>query len=80
MAEGATNFTHVFQPLGSVGVRHGLTGQVHNQLFTFDQSTGKPDYKFKAAELLRGETDGSSYPNGGLRSECLPCTARIARL
>ena len=72
LAEGATNFTHVFQPLGAVGVRHGLTGQVHNQLFTFGDD-GKPEYKFKADELLRGETDGSSYPNGGLRSKCLAC-------
>ena len=71
IAEGATNFSHVFQPLGSVGVRHGVTGQLHNQLFTFG-SDGKPEYKFKGGELLRGETDGSSYPNGGLRSKsCL---------
>ena len=68
MAEGATNFSHVFQPLGSEGVRHGTTGQLHNQLFTFG-SDGKPEYKFKSGELLRGETDGSSYPNGGLRSK-----------
>ena len=68
MAEGATNFSHVFQPLGAIGVRHGCTGQLHNQLFTFG-SDGKPEYKFKANELLRGETDGSSYPNGGLRSK-----------
>jgi len=68
MASGATNFSHVFQPLGTVGVRHGLTGQLHNQLFTFGPD-GQPEYKFKSGELLRGETDGSSYPNGGLRSK-----------
>jgi glutamine synthetase len=68
VAEGATNFSHVFQPLGSVGVRHGVTGQLHNQLFTFG-SDGKPKYKFSGEQLLRGETDGSSYPNGGLRSK-----------
>eukprot|EP00960_Hanusia_phi_P015498 456416-Hanusia_phi.AAC.1 len=62
----ATVFTHWFQPLGANGVRHGQTGQVHNYMFTFG-SDGKPAFKFKAAELLRGETDGSSYPNGGLR-------------
>ena len=66
MTEGATNFSHVFQPLGSIGVRHGCTGQLHNQLFIFGPD-GKPEYKFKSGELLRGETDGSSYPNGGLR-------------
>jgi glutamine synthetase len=69
IAEDATNFSHVFQPLGAVGVRHGVTGQLHNQLFTFG-SDGKPEFKFKGGELLRGETDGSSYPNGGLRSKC----------
>ena len=70
MDNGATNFSHVFQPLGAVGMRHGLTGQLHNQLFTFG-ADGRPVYKFKSGELLRGETDGSSYPNGGLRSKLL---------
>jgi glutamine synthetase len=70
LAEGATNFSHVFQPLGAIGVRHGCTGQLHNQLFTFG-ADGKPEYKFKAEQLLRGETDGSSYPNGGLRSKLI---------
>ena len=71
MSEGATNFSHTFQPLGAIGVRHGCQGGLHNQLFTFGPD-GKPEYKFKSGELLRGETDGSSYPNGGLRSKCLP--------
>ena len=70
LAEGATNFSHVFQPLGAIGVRHGCTGQLHNQLFTFG-ADGKPEFKFKAEQLLRGETDGSSYPNGGLRSKLI---------
>jgi glutamine synthetase len=64
---GATVYTHVFQPLGASGVRHGLTGQVHNHMFTFGEN-GKPLYKFGPDELLKGETDGSSYPNGGLRA------------
>jgi len=62
----ATVFTHVFQPLGASGVRHGLAGQVHNALFRFDDS-GKPIWDLKGKDLLKGETDGSSYPNGGLR-------------
>lgn len=41
----ATNFTHWFQPLGSTGVRHGMSGQVHNNMFTFGKD-GKPLYKF----------------------------------
>jgi len=64
---GATVFTHWFQPLGASGVRHGMTGQVQNYMFTFGKD-GKPNYKFTAEELLKGETDGSSYPNGGLRA------------
>mmetsp|Transcript_8367 Transcript_8367/g.25991 ORF Transcript_8367/g.25991 Transcript_8367/m.25991 type:complete len:706 (+) Transcript_8367:56-2173(+) len=62
----ATNFTHIFQPLGASGVRHGLAGQVHNAFFKFD-SSGKPVWDLKGKDLLKGETDGSSYPNGGLR-------------
>lgn len=62
----ATMFTHVFQPLGASGVRHGLVGQVHNAFFKFD-GAGKPVWDLKGKDLLKGETDGSSYPNGGLR-------------
>ena len=29
---------------------------------------GRPIWGFKGSDLLSGETDGSSYPNGGLRS------------
>jgi glutamine synthetase len=33
--------------------------------FTAD---GKPAWDFKGKNILKGETDGSSYPNGGLRA------------
>merc|ERR1719502_2147728 len=36
-------------------------------MFNFD-SDGKPAFEFKGKELLKGETDGSSYPSGGLRA------------
>ncbi|KAJ1474650.1 glutamine synthetase III [Baffinella frigidus] len=36
-------------------------------MFTFGKD-GKPKWEFSGAELLKGETDGSSYPNGGLRA------------
>jgi glutamine synthetase len=62
----ATSFCHVFQPLGASGVRHGLVGQVQNAFFKFD-SAGKPVWDLKGKDILAGETDGSSYPNGGLR-------------
>jgi len=64
---GASVFTHWFQPLGSSGVRLGMTGQVHNCFFAFGED-GKPSFGFKGKELLKGETDGSSYPSGGLRA------------
>ena len=34
----------------------------------FDTKTGKPLWDFKGKNILKGETDGSSYPNGGLRA------------
>ena len=55
------------QPLGASGVRHGMTGQVQNTFFDFGPD-GKPRFEFKGKALLRGETDGSSYPNGGMRA------------
>jgi len=65
--QGASVFTHWFQPLGAGGVRTGMTGQVHNTFFSFGKD-GKPKFEFKGKELLKGETDGSSYPSGGMRA------------
>lgn len=36
-------------------------------MFSFTKK-GKPEWKFTGNELLRGETDGSSFFNGGLRA------------
>lgn len=47
-------------------MRHGLTGQVHNMMLKFN-SEGELVQDFKGKTLVKGETDGSSYPNGGLR-------------
>lgn len=63
---GASVYCHWFQPMGSSGVRHGLAGQVQNSMFAFDKD-GMPVWDFKGKDLLKGETDGSSYQNGGLR-------------
>jgi len=54
--------------MAASGVRHGLTGQVHNKMLEFDRTTGKVAFDFKGKHLIRGETDGSSFPNGGLRA------------
>ena len=62
---GASVYCHWFQPLGSGIVRHGQTAQVQSFMFDFDED-GQPDWKFKGQDILKGETDGSSYPNGGL--------------
>jgi glutamine synthetase len=63
---GASVYCHWFQPLAASGVRHGGSGQVHNSMIKF--INGKPTYEFKGENLLKGETDGSSFPHGGLRS------------
>mmetsp|Transcript_7259 Transcript_7259/g.26711 ORF Transcript_7259/g.26711 Transcript_7259/m.26711 type:complete len:737 (-) Transcript_7259:1365-3575(-) len=64
---GAHVFCHWFQPMGSGGVRHGQSGQVHLSMIEFDKA-GSPIYNFNGETLLQGETDGSSYPNGGMRA------------
>ena len=63
----ATTFTHAFQPQGASGVRHGLVGMVQNAFFKFDND-GVPVWDLKGKDLIQGETDGSSYPSGGLRA------------
>jgi glutamine synthetase len=64
---GASVYCHWFQPIGSAGVRHGLSAQVQNHMFEFGRD-GVPVWDFKGKNILKGETDGSSYPNGGLRA------------
>jgi len=63
----ATTITHWFQPLGSTMVRHGMSAQVHNNMFTFTKDA-KPVYSFSGSALIRGESDGSSFPSGGIRA------------
>jgi glutamine synthetase len=64
---GATVFCHVFQPMGSGGVRHGQVAMVQLSMLEFDKQ-GKPFYELKGKDILQGETDGSSFPNGGMRA------------
>lgn len=65
--KGASSYCHWFQPLASSGLRHGQAAQVQIKLYEFDRN-GNLVYDFKGKNLLRGETDGSSYANGGLRA------------
>lgn len=62
VAKGATHFTHWFQPLT------GSTAEKHDAFLDIDYSTGEPIEKLGASQLLQGEPDASSFPNGGSRS------------
>jgi len=65
---GANTYCHWFQPMAASGVRHGLTGQVQNMMMKFNRSTNDVEFDFDGKMLIKGETDGSSFPNGGLRA------------
>ncbi|WP_068268869.1 glutamine synthetase III family protein [Caviibacter abscessus] len=58
---GATHYCHWFQPLTN------LTAEKHD---SFIEPTGDKEilYKFSGNSLVKGESDASSFPNGGLRS------------
>ena len=63
MDQGATHFTHWFQPL------NGITSEKHDS-FVSPVSGGAAIMEFKGKELIKGEPDASSFPNGGLRATC----------
>jgi glutamine synthetase len=63
---GANTFCHWFQPMASC-FRHGQSAQVQTSFFEFDGNM-TPVWKLRGKDLLHGETDGSSYPNGGMRA------------
>lgn len=45
-----------------------MSGMVVNHFFTFNPTKGNVEIKYDGETLVKGETDGSSYPNGGLRA------------
>ncbi len=59
--KGATHYTHWFQPMT------GITAEKHDSFITPD-GNGGVIMKFSGKELIKGESDASSFPNGGLRS------------
>ena len=59
--QGATHFTHWFQPMT------GITAEKHDSFISPDNSGGVI-MEFSGKELVRGESDASSFPSGGLRS------------
>lgn len=59
---GATHYTHWFQPLT------GITAEKHDSFITSPDEEGRAVTSFSGRDLIKGETDGSSFPSGGLRS------------
>ena len=61
LENGATHFTHWFQPLT------GITAEKHDS-FISPAGGGAITMEFSGKELVRGEPDASSFPSGGLRA------------
>ena len=61
MEKGATHFSHWFQPMT------GITAEKHDSFIT-PVPGGKVMMDFSGKELIKGESDASSFPSGGLRA------------
>ena len=61
ISRGATHYSHWFQPLT------GITAEKHDSFLT-PAEEGKIIMSFSGKELIKGEPDASSFPNGGKRS------------
>ena len=59
--KGATHYTHWFQPMT------GITAEKHDSFIT-PTGDGKVIMDFSGKELVKGESDASSFPSGGLRA------------
>lgn len=59
--KGATHYTHWFQPMT------GITAEKHDS-FIHPKDDSSVIMKFSGRELIKGESDASSFPSGGLRS------------
>lgn len=57
---GATHYTHWFQPLT------GITAEKHEAFI--EPYNGGVIERFSGKNLIKGESDASSFPNGGLRA------------
>ena len=57
----ATHYTHWFQPMT------GITAEKHES-FIAPTGDGRVIMEFSGKTLVKGESDGSSFPNGGLRA------------
>ena len=61
LLHGATHYAHWFQPLS------GITSEKHDS-FLEPNHDGTAITKFSGKALIKGESDASSFPNGGLRA------------
>ncbi len=59
--KGATHYTHWFQPMT------GITAEKHDA-FLNPAPEGRIILEFSGKELIKGESDASSFPSGGLRA------------
>ncbi len=62
VANGATHYTHWFQPLT------GITAEKHDSFVSHPDTEGRMLMEFSGKELIKGEPDASSFPSGGLRA------------
>lgn len=60
--KGATHYTHWFQPLT------GITAEKHDSFISPKKDGCGIIMEFSGKELIKGESDASSLPNGGLRA------------
>ena len=58
---GATHYAHIFYPMT------GNTAEKHDSFYSPDGKGGL-DTEFSGSQLIQGEPDASSFPNGGLRA------------
>ena len=61
LEKGATHYTHWFQPL------NGVTAEKHDSFIT-PHGDCNIIMEFSGKELVKGESDASSFPSGGLRA------------
>ncbi|HIQ15589.1 MAG TPA: glutamine synthetase type III, partial [Leucothrix sp.] len=60
MSKGANYFSHIFYPMT------GASAEKHDG-FIISDATGKAITEFTGSLLIKGEPDGSSFPNGSIR-------------
>ena len=61
LEKGATHYTHWFQPMT------GITAEKHDS-FISPVNNSNVIMELKGKELVKGESDASSFPSGGLRA------------